>query len=253
MMTSIMLIKKSLGKALAVLLALIIWQAGSMLLGQELLLVSPLKVLQQLTVLVSQADFWMTVLFSFIRIVSGFILALAAGTVLAAGAARFKVVETLLWPWVITIKSVPVASFIILSLIWLSSKQLPIFISFLMVFPVIYSNILEGIKSTDIKLLEMAQLFRVPLGRRLRYIYLPHLGPFIVSACNIALGLSWRAGVTAEIIGIPSGSIGERLYQAKVYLDTADLFAWTVVIVIISVLFEKLVIWFIKLLAGRRV
>ncbi len=234
------------------LLALLIWQAGSMIMGQELLLVSPLKVVLRLSVLVTESDFWKTVLSSFIRIVSGFIIALAAGIILAAGASRLKLMETLLWPWMITIKSVPVASFIILSLIWLSSRQLPVFISFLMVFPVIYSNILEGIKSTDKKLLEMAQLFRVSLGRKLRYIYLPQLRPFIVSACSVSLGLSWKAGVTAEIIGIPSGSIGERLYQAKVYLDTADLFAWTVVIVIISVLFEKLVIKLITFPMGKR-
>jgi hypothetical protein len=115
-----------------------------------------------------------------------------------------------------------------------------------MVFPIIYANLLEGIKSTDAKLLEMARLFRVPLGRRLRYIYLPHLRPFVLSACGSALGLSWKAGVTAEIIGIPAGSIGERLYEAKVYLDTAGLFAWTVVIVVVSVAFEKLFIRLIR-------
>jgi NitT/TauT family transport system permease protein len=243
-----MLSKSWVGKLLAVALALLVWQAGAIMLGQSVLLVTPVRVLLRLSQLVTDNGFWKTILFSFIRIISGFILALAAGSLFAAMAGRFKAVETLLWPWLITVRSVPVASFIILSLIWLSSRQLPVFISFLMVFPIIYSNILEGIKSTDSKLLEMAQLFQVPPGRKLKFIYLPQLRPFILSACNAALGLAWKAGVTAEIIGIPSGSIGERLYEAKVYLDTPDLFAWTVVIVIISVVFEKLFVRLIRLL-----
>jgi NitT/TauT family transport system permease protein len=137
------------------------------------------------------------------------------------------------------IKSVPVASFIILCLIWLSSKSLSIFIGFLMVLPIVYTNMLHGIKSTDTKLLEMATLFRVGWGKKLKYIYLPHLKPYILSACSVSIGLAWKAGIAAEVIGIPDGSIGERLYEAKVYLSTADLFAWTAVIVVISVIFEK--------------
>ncbi len=247
-----MLRRPRLGKALAAALALLAWQAAAMALGQELLLVAPSKVALRLLVLAGEAGFWKTVLSSFARIISGFLLALAAGSLLAAAAGRLKAVETLLWPWVITIKSVPVASFIILCLIWLSSRQLPVFIAFLMVFPVVYSNLLEGIKSADPKLLEMAKLFRVPLLRRVKYIYLPHLRPFILSACGVGLGLAWKAGVTAEIIGIPAGSIGERLYEAKVYLDTADLFAWTVVIVLVSVAFEKAFVRLLTLLMGGR-
>jgi NitT/TauT family transport system permease protein len=94
----------------------------------------------------------------------------------------------------------------------------------------------------------MAQLFS-PAGRKLKLSIFPQLRPFILSGLqNAALGLAWKAGVTAEIIGIPSGSIGERLYEAKVYLDTPDLFAWTVVIVIISVCFEKLFVRLIRML-----
>ena len=140
----------------------------------------------------------------------------------------------------VVIKSVPVASFIILALIWMGSARLPLFISFLMVFPVIYGNTLQGLKSTDPQLLEMARLFRVPWARRLRYIHLPALEPFLLAGCSTALGMSWKAGVAAEVIGVVGGSIGERLYEAKIYLETADLLAWTVVIVAVSALFERL-------------
>ena len=211
-----------------------------MALDLHLLLVTPLEVVRRLFTLVLESDFWRTLLFSFSRIVLGFALAFALGCLLGVLSGKWPLLETLLWPYVITIKTVPVASFIIISLIFFSAKQLSTFISFLMVFPVIYSNVLEGIRSTDKELLEMAQVFRIPGIRRLGYVYLPHLKPFLFSACSVALGMSWKSGVAAEVIGVASGSIGEKLYESKIYFMTEDLLAWTVVIVLVSVLFEKL-------------
>ena len=156
-------------KAAAVALALLLWQAGAMAVNLPLLLVTPVEVVKRLFTLVLEASFWRTLLFSFSRIVLGFAIAFAAGCLLGVLSGKWPLLETLLWPYVITIKTVPVASFIIISLIFFSAKQLPTFISFLMVFPVIYSNVLEGIRSTDRELLEMAQVFRVPWIRRLGY------------------------------------------------------------------------------------
>lgn len=211
-----------------------------MALDMHLLLVTPLEVVRRLFTLVGESGFWKTLLFSFSRIVLGFLLAFALGCLLGVLSGKWPLLETLLWPYVITIKTVPVASFIIISLIFFSARQLSTFISFLMVFPVIYSNVLEGIRSTDKDLMEMAQVFRMGWWRRLGYIYLPHLKPFLFSACSVALGMSWKSGVAAEVIGVAAGSIGEKLYESKIYFMTEDLLAWTVVIVLVSVLFEKL-------------
>ena len=109
-----------------------------------------------------------------------------------------------------------------------------------MVFPPVYLNVLEGIRQTDRKLLEMAKVFRVPLWRRVTGIYLPAVLPYFRTAASLGLGLCWKAGVAAEVIGLPVGSIGEQLYNAKVYFLTPELFAWTAVIVAVSVVFEKL-------------
>ena len=141
-----------------------------MALDLHLLLVTPLEVVRRLFTLVGESDFWRTLLFSFSRIVLGFALAFALGCLLGVLSGKWPLLETLLWPYVITIKTVPVASFIIISLIFFSARQLSTFISFLMVFPVIYSNVLEGIRSTDRELLEMAQVFRISWWRRLGYI-----------------------------------------------------------------------------------
>jgi NitT/TauT family transport system permease protein len=245
-MIFIMLDKSRIEKAASVLFALALWQVGAMLLDKSLILVTPIVVVQRLFSLCTEVDFLSSIGFSFIRIVFGFLLALTVGSVLAFVAGRFHLAEVMFWPFMVAVKSVPLASFIILCLIWLSSKNLSAFISFLMVLPIVYTNMLQGIKSTDTKLLEMAWLFRVGWLKKLKYIYLPQLKPYLISACSVSIGLSWKAGVAAEVIGIPDGSIGEKLYEAKVYLSSGDLFAWTVVIIAISITFEKIFLFLLR-------
>lgn len=225
---------------------MMVWQLTSMRFGSDILLVSPVRVVCRLGQLMCEAVFWRSVAFTLSRIMAGFFLAAAAGSVLAAGAFRYAGLRELLAPVMLAVRSVPVASFIILALIWFSSRNLSVLISFLMVLPIIYTNVLSGIRSVDRQLLEMAQVFRMSGLYVARYIYLPQILPFFYSACSVSLGMSWKAGVAAEVIGIPRGSIGERLQQAKVYLDTPDLFAWTLVIMMASLFFEKIVLFLIK-------
>lgn len=238
--------KKIISKTCAVLLALGVWQLASVLVGSELLLVSPVEVVLRLGSLVFEEGFFAIVGFTFARIALGFFLGLFVGMTLALLAGRYNIIETLLWPYMITVKSVPVASFVVIALIWFSASNLASLISFLMVLPIIYTNLLDGIKAVDKKMLEMAEVFKMPFTRRLRFIWMPSVKPFLVSGCRISLGLAWKSGVAAELIGYPEGSVGEVLYYSKLFLNTADLFAWTVVIVLLSVLFEKLFILLLK-------
>ena len=232
----------------AVLFWLFVWEIVSLLLHSQILLVSPVQVLICLAQLLVTPRFWASVAFSFTCIAGGFLLATVTGVLLAALSARFKRMEELLIPAMLAIKSIPVASFIILALIWFSSRNLSILISFLMVLPVIYTNVLDGIRAASPSLLETAQVFRLPTSRRIRYIYVPEVMPFFRAGCRIALGLCWKAGIAAEVIGMPQGSIGERLQQAKIYLDTPDLFAWTLVIICISLCFERCFLWLLQML-----
>ena len=234
--------KKGTIRVWSVLLWLGIWQLVAMTLGQDILLVSPLDVMVRLFDLVRTGSFWLSIGYSFSRIAGGFFLATLIGVLFAIFSYRYRLVEEFLAPPIQTIKATPVASFVILTLVWIAPQNLSVFISFLMVLPIMYTNVLMGIRSTNEKLLEMAEVFRVPTYRRIRYIYLSQVLPFFRSACSVALGLSWKAGIAAEVIGLPQGSIGEKLYQAKIYLDTPDMFAWTLVIIIISVWFEKIVL-----------
>ena len=136
-------------------------------------------------------------------------------------------------------KSVPVVSFVILALIWAGSKRLSLFISFVVVFPMIYESVLAGLASADFRLLEMAQVFQIPFTRTFRFIYLPALLPYLAANCRSAIGMGIKSGIAAEVIGIPEHSIGEQLYTAKIYLETDRLFAWTAVIIAMSWFLER--------------
>lgn len=245
--------KSLLKKTGAVLLALALWQIVSMIVGMEMILASPLKVLMRLGTIWRENDFLSTVLFSVARIFGGFLLAFLTGIGLALLAGRFSTVETLLWPYVVTIKSVPIASFIILCLIWFSYTQMTVFIAFLIAFPVIYSNVLQGIRSTDPQMNEMAKLYRIRGARKLFYIQLPGIMPFLTSACSVAIGMAWKAGVAAEVIGVINGSIGRKLYDAKIYFQNADLLAWTMIIILLSVAGEKIFVRLLRFLYRRAV
>ena len=241
--------KKQNVRLWAVAFWLIVWQLAAVALHAvyphgALLLPSPVSSLARLWTLASTAVFWRAIGTSSMHILGGFLLSCALAVVLAALSARFSRVKELLAPLVAAVKTVPVASFIILALIWLSSQTLPLFIAALMVFPPVYLNVLEGIRCTDASLLEMARVFRVPFSRTLRGVYLPQVLPYFRSAVSAALGLCWKAGTAAEVIG-------EKLYNAKIYFQTADLFAWTAAIVLISAAFEKLFLLLVDKIAER--
>ncbi len=234
--------------ALAVAFWLMVWQLAATAIGQKLFLVSPLAVCATLARLLPTAGFWATVAFSAGRIIGGFLLAAACGVLLAGLAAWMPPVRALLRPLMLTVRSIPVASFIILALLWLKNAgNLAVFISFLMVLPVVYTNVLEGLGRVDGKLLEMARVFGLTGWGKVRYLYVPAALPSFTAACRVGLGLCWKSGVAAEVIGITRGSIGEKLYDAKLLFDTAELLAWTVVIVLLSLAFEKL---FLRALAA---
>ena len=231
--------KEVLKKVGAALLALTFWEIAALLIHQRILLVTPVAVARRLCTIWRVEGFARAIWFSFYHIAGGFLLGLILGCLLAYLASKHPVVETLLWPWMATIKSVPVASFVVICLIWLSARNLSVFISFLIVIPIIYQNVLEGLRAENREMQEVATVFQLPWRKRFRYIELPKLRPFLLSACRVTTGMAWKAGIAAEIIGVPNGSIGKMLYTAKIYLDTDDLLAWTVIIVVISVVAEK--------------
>ena len=222
-----------------------------MVIKQPILIVTPLSVIKRLGTIWLEAGFWSSIGFSMLRILVGFFAGLILGIFFAIISSKSKLAEALLWPYMVTVRSVPVASIVVICLIWLSSANLSAFISFLIVIPVIYQNVLTGIRSKDKELEEAAMVSGATGFQRFRYVTLPQIAPHLLSACTVTVGMAWKAGIAAEIIGTPKGSIGQQLYLSKIYLDTDDLLAWTVVLVILSIICEKLIVAGIKLLISK--
>lgn len=245
---------KKIRMVLIVIFWLVCWQFLALYLNSSILLAGPLEVFADLKNNIVTIHFWKTVCNSFLHILSGFFAAFVVASFLGIVAAKYSFLEEFFAPLMQFIKAVPVASFVVLLLIWAGSEKLSVFVTFLMVLPIMFQNVLGGIKNTDKELLEMAKVFGMPFANKIRYIYIPSLMPFLLSGCKAALGMSWKAGVAAEVIGTPDFSIGERIYMSKIYLNTAGLFSWTLVVIVLSILFEKAFLFLLQkaAVAGKR-
>ncbi len=241
-----------LWKVIAVTGALLCWQAVSLAVDSSILIVGPWEVFLRLLTLVRESEFWTSVFFTLGHIAGGFAAGLAGGLLFACIAYRFKPVRIILWPWMATIKSVPVASFVVICLIWFSPANLSVFISFLIVLPIVYQNILTAMDGLDGALVDLARMEKLSYPRQIAYIFFPNTVKQLVSTVSLTAGIAWKAGVAAEVIGTPQGSIGRQIYLSKIYLATDDLLAWTVIIVWLSIGFEKLIVFILRKVLERR-
>ena len=220
-----------------------IWYAAALAVGQEILIPTPGKVIRTLWQLLGTGLFWRSIALSLIRICLGFLSALVVGTLLAILTSRYSLLHALFSPLLHLVRAAPVASFIILTLVWIQTDSVPVFISFLMVLPMVWINVEQGIRQTDPQLLEMGRLYRLSSLSTLRHIYFPSTKPYLISACINGLGFAWKSGVAAEVICRPEYSIGHQLANANSYLETPEVFAWTAVVVVLSLLLERLLLW----------
>ena len=216
-----------------------LWWAVAAIFNQPLLLPTPLQTLKALGALATTGEFYLTVLLSLTRILIGILLALAGGTLLALLTVKSALCHHLFSPMLTLFKATPVASVIFLILLWVGRDNVPLWIAFMMAFPIVWSNVREGLLQTDKQLLEMARVFHVPKGRVLLKLRLPALTPYFLSACRSAIALAWKAGIAAEVLCVPARSIGRAIYEGKTYMITEELFAWTLLVVVISVLIEQ--------------
>ena len=227
-------------RAGALLFLLALWQLLSLHFPGGLAVASPLDSLRALWSLAGTAAFWQRVLLSSAHIALGFLSAVLAASAAAVLSFHVPAVEALLAPLTALMKSVPIAIVVILLLILFSSSGIASAVVLLAAFPLLYTALLAGARSADGKLLEMARVFRWSEGRKWRWIRLPAAREHLTSALRVASGMAWKAGVSAEVLGTPRGSIGEALYGAKIYLATEELFAWAAVILLLGWLMEQL-------------
>lgn len=239
------------GWAAAILFWLLVWQLAYWWVDQDLLLASPGDTLGRLVQLLLEGETWAIILSSFLKISAGFLLGTVVGALLGILTAFLPPARPLVKLPMAIIQAAPVASFVILALVWIRGTNLSVFIAFLMVMPMIWTSVHQGLLSADPLLLEAARVYRLSRGTVARVLYLPAVAPYLLSACRVAMGFAWKAGIAGEVIAIPHGAIGTQLYDAKVRLETVDLFAWTAIVVILSVVIEKLLTRLLERLARR--
>lgn len=224
--------------SLSIIFWVLVWWIAAAIFGKPLLLPTPPAVLTALGALALKGEFYATLLFSLSRILFGILLALLAGALLALATVKSALLHQLFSPLLSAFKATPVASVIFLMLLWVGRQRVPAVIAFMMALPIVWANMREGLLQTDKSLLEMASAFGVPRGRVLLSIHLPSVKPYFLSACRASIGVAWKAGIAAEVLCVPERSIGRAIYEGKLYLLTEDLFAWTFVVILISVLIE---------------
>lgn len=216
-----------------------VWQGVSMIVNQSLFVPSVPETFSSLGGLVVTGEFWLSILMTLYRVVFGLVVAFVLGVSLAFLAAHAGIVEQLLRPLVTAVKSTPVMSIIVLALVWFNASYVPVFSCILLCFPIFYANTLGGIKSVERNYLELAKVYHVRRVRVIREVTIPSVLPNIYTALSIALGFSWKSVVAAEVLSSPKYSMGFNLYATKLYLDTPGLFAWTIAIIIISLIVER--------------
>ena len=236
--------KKSVWRRLwlgALILAfwMLVWQLAAMAVGREVILPAPGTVLKRLAALAATGDFWQATARSLLRIMGGYAAGVVLGSLLGAAMYFAKPVRALFSPFLTVVKSTPVASFILVAYFMLTGTVIPVFITFLMVLPMLAAGVFTALSATDPQLLEMTKVYGFSFGKTLRMLYLPTVLPVFFGQALTALGLGWKAGIAAEVLCTPRPSIGKYLYDAKVYLETVDVFAYTLMIILISLALEK--------------
>lgn len=217
---------------------LIVWEFAALAVNKEVLLPTPFSTAKTLSELVQNSTFWLSCLYTLGRIAAGFVIGTFLGTIIGFLCYRWEFIKKLLHPIQSMIKATPVASFIILALVWIGKNSIPSFTSFLMVTPIMWAGVYSSLISIDKKLTETMIIFPLTLTQRIKYVYLPSMKKKYASALETSLGLAWKAGIAAEVLCMPKNSMGTELHNSKVYIETEKLFAWTLCIIIISLLLE---------------
>ncbi len=222
----------------SVIVLLLIWKGVSMVMRSSLLLPSPEETFITLMTLFTRHDFLPGLGSTIGRGLVGFTLAFITGLWLGIWAGARSSVHAAVKPLLVTIRSTPVISFILLALIWFRVDQVPVFIAFLTMFPIFCVNIIDGIRYVDKEVIEMARIYKVSRRRITREIYIPAIMPYLLSGASNAMGFGWRAVIIGEVLSQPRYGIGTFMQHSQTYLLVSELIAWTVIAVLVSYFFE---------------
>lgn len=245
-------LKRIITRASVLAFWIVLWYAAALAIGNPLIFPSPFETLARLCELIITREFWSFTSLSLLRIVAGIVIAIPSAFLLAAACSRSNTVKMLFEPAVLIMKSTPVVSFILIAIFIFERNIIPSAVTFIMIFPVLYRNLCEGIAQTPRELLEMAQVFKLSYFLKIKSIYLPSIMPYFFSALTTSIGLAIKAGIAAEVVAYIPKSVGKMLSDAKSYMEPADLLAWTAVIIILSLLLDKTVARLLSFVGRRK-
>ena len=228
---------------ISIIVMLAVWEVVALRINSEQIMPGPWATLSATLRLFAEKDFLLVVGNTLLRGLIGFAIALILGIGLGIWAGINEKFEAFLKPWIVVMRSIPVVAFILLALIWFKSGSVPVFIGILTMFPMICTNVIEGIRNVDGKLVEMAKFYQISEKRIIKEVYVPAIAPFVVSGISSAFGIGWRAIVIGEVLSQPEFGIGSRMHAAQSFLNVDVLIAWTLIAILISFLFEKIIRW----------
>ncbi len=231
----------SIRKIIIVAVWIGIWQLVYIGVGKDILIPAPVSTFTKLFKMIQEKIFYHYVIHTIYRVCMGVLISFILGVTTALLSYLNKLIREFLHPLIVVIQSTPVMAVIILALLWVNSSYVPILVCFLMCYPIVYTNVLTGLGSVDFQLIEMTKVYQVKRKHIIKDIYMPHISDSIKAALNLSVGLAWKVVIAAEVLAVPTYSMGYNLLSAKVYLETQEVFAWVIVIVLLSSLFEKLI------------
>ncbi|MEE1236473.1 MAG: ABC transporter permease subunit, partial [Turicibacter sp.] len=150
----------------------------------------------------------------------------------------FKRIEWLLLPIVTFLRTVPTISITLILLIWFGKELGPIMIMGIVVFPILYELILGAMKQIDQDLLDVCLLFGTTKFEKFKALYYPQLLKTLSSGIQATIGLSFKVMVMAEVMAQSSTGIGQMLNYEKTYLNMGAVFAWTIILIVLVMIFE---------------
>ncbi len=232
--------KKTAYVILPILFWFAVWEIAALIVDNPYFLPSISDTLPVLIKLITGKKFYISIVNTFFRVVSGLFLGTVAGIILSSLSVKFNALRSIITPFVSVIKATPVASFIILLWVNMSGNALTIFIAFLMVFPIMWQNLTDAYSAIDNELSEVCDVFQFSYFKRLKILIIPTLMKYFAPALITSVGLAWKSEIAAEIIAYTKNSIGQYINDAKYAFDTPAVFAWTFVIIVFSITLEKL-------------
>ncbi|MEI0747545.1 ABC transporter permease [Brachyspira pulli] len=226
---------------LGIIIFILLWFFISLKINSEIVFPNILIIIKKLIEIILEKSFYKDLFLSLIRVFITFILSFLLAIIFGILSGIFSSIRYMLMPIINFIRTIPTIPLILVAIIWFDNNTVPIFVSMLVIFPIMYDAVVNGIINVDKNLIEMSLSYNVSLKNQIISLYIPSIKPYILTAVSQSMGITWKSILAAEILALPSLGIGSKLYESHLYLDTVSLFAYCLIAVIFNGIFEIII------------